>query len=441
MKGALFALVFLAATSSTIPKPVITATVPVTVNVPSSVTTPEQARPFFDAFSWQSFIALNWPAANPTTQRNVPLNPNDPNTFLNLSGRKTPVWMTWKQSWELFGQRPPTPWTSFSDPQPPCGGSTSGADTLVRSAKAGSYLDDVNQALSYPLIDQHLGYVFYEVRYNQAQYNFVFNNKYYLQSNLGKAEPVVMPMSKPYSVGAIMVKAAWKVMTKADDQSRYFVTNAQVYDPIAKQCSNLAVGLVGFHIAQKADGFAEWIWSTFEQVDNVPDPNVTKPPQGWSFNNGTNNPKTQGGWANRPNYKSPNLVPISQRTAVQVTRLNPIPVTPPGASTVDVNKVFQQALAKTPWRYYELVFTQWPTSGEQASFHTQGATVSPGVTATYEKNCGNPFPLYDVTNAALETYVQSRTDAFSAGGNSCMQCHYVAGAADFSWGLFRRAHP
>lgn len=434
MKAALVALV-LFATSSTIPKPVLTATMPVTVNVPSSVSSPEQARPFFDAFSWQSFIALNWPAANPNAQRNVPLNPNDPNTFLQFSGRKTPVWMTWKQSWELFQQNPPTPWSSFADPQPPCAG---GGETLVRSAKAGSYLDDVNQALSYPLIDQHLGYVFYEVRYNEAQYNFVFNNKYYLQSNLGKAEPVIMPMSKakPYAVGAIMVKAAWRVMTKADDQSRYFVTNAKVYDPIAKQCSTLPVGLVGFHVAQKADGFAEWIWSTFEQIDNVPDPNVPKPATGWSFNNGTNNPKTQGGWANRPGYKSPDLVPIGQRTAVQVTRLNGIP-----SSTAGTNKTFQAALAKTPWRYYELVFTQWPTSGAQKNFVPFGMTVSPGVTATYEKNSGNPFPLYNVTNTTLETYLQSQRDAFGAGGNSCMQCHYAAGAADFSWGLFRRAHP
>ena len=29
---------------------------------------------------------------------------------------------------------------------------------------------------------------------------------------------------------------------------------------------------------------------------------------------------------------------------------------------------FQAAVAKTPWRYYELVFTQWPTSGAQKNF-------------------------------------------------------------------------
>ena len=144
-----------------------------------------------------------------------------------------------------------------------------------------------------------------------------------------------------------------------------------MYDPIANQCSDLAVGLVGFHVAQKAAGFAEWIWSTFEQIDNVPDPNVPKPPTGWSLNNGTNNPKTQGGWANRPGYKSPDLVPIGQRTATQVTRLNAIP-----SSTVDTNKTFQTALAKTRWRYYQLVFTQWPTSGAQSVSDTKPSCVA-----------------------------------------------------------------
>src|SRR3954452_7241634 len=32
---------------------------PVVVNIAPGVTSPEQARPFFDDFSWRSFIALN----------------------------------------------------------------------------------------------------------------------------------------------------------------------------------------------------------------------------------------------------------------------------------------------------------------------------------------------------------------------------------------------
>ncbi|MES1244074.1 MAG: hypothetical protein ABUT39_20895, partial [Acidobacteriota bacterium] len=45
------------------PAPSFSGNIPLDVTIPSGVTTPEQARPFFDTFSWQSFVALNWPAA------------------------------------------------------------------------------------------------------------------------------------------------------------------------------------------------------------------------------------------------------------------------------------------------------------------------------------------------------------------------------------------
>ena len=40
-------------------------------------------RPFFDYFSWESFIALNWPASS---SRGVPNDPNNPSAFLNAGG-------------------------------------------------------------------------------------------------------------------------------------------------------------------------------------------------------------------------------------------------------------------------------------------------------------------------------------------------------------------
>src|SRR4029078_13734279 len=100
------------------------------------------------------------------------------------------------------------------------------------------------------------------------------------------------------------------------------------------------MGLVGFHIAQKTKEFPEWIWSTFEQVDNVPPKagNIQS-----SFNNGTGNPPTgTQGFANRPVYTSVGQLPKNP-TPTQVVRLNPIPTTPAGASTVDVNPAFHQA--------------------------------------------------------------------------------------------------
>ncbi len=45
------------------PEPQLTFTMPFEVPPrPPSMTDPTQERPWFDHFSWQSFIALNWPA-------------------------------------------------------------------------------------------------------------------------------------------------------------------------------------------------------------------------------------------------------------------------------------------------------------------------------------------------------------------------------------------
>ena len=208
---------------------------------------------------------------------------------------------------------------------------------------------------------------------------------------------------------------------------RYYVIQAQVYDPNQKTCTSQPMGLVGFHLVQKLQNFQEWIWSTFEQVDNVqPGPGAPKGTP-LSFNNGASQPPTIGGWANRPSAPVPPLLPPGQRSPVQVTRFNPI-----APSTAALNKTFQAALKKTVWRNYQLVATQWPT--DAASFKLfENAGV-------YPKDCGAAFPVNGVTNTAAETYFQSPSDAAGAGGNSCMSCHYRAGQADFSWSLKRGAH-
>lgn len=46
-----------------LPAPRLSPDIPPEVAFGPGVTSPETARPFFDYFSWQSFVALNWPAA------------------------------------------------------------------------------------------------------------------------------------------------------------------------------------------------------------------------------------------------------------------------------------------------------------------------------------------------------------------------------------------
>src|SRR6185503_10028948 len=79
---------------------------------------------------------------------------------------------------------------------------------------------------------------------------------------------------KTTTMGAMMIKAAWRDMTGVPqaDWNRYYVVNAQVYDPKTGQCAAKPAGLVGLHIVQKLDDFPEWVWSTFEQVDVLTTP-------------------------------------------------------------------------------------------------------------------------------------------------------------------------
>jgi hypothetical protein len=117
---------------------------------------------------------------------------------------------------------------------------------------------------------------------------------------------------------------------------------------------------------------------------------------------------------------------------VQVTRVNPVPNTPQGASTRDINAYYQQLLKGTVWQYYQLVVTQWPFN------FSDFVTMENG--GIYPQDAGGAFPVNGAVNTTMETYFQTQNDAAGAGGNSCMSCHYRAGKSDFSWGLDRRAH-
>ncbi|MDT5062520.1 MAG: hypothetical protein QOH63_2979 [Acidobacteriota bacterium] len=438
---------------SSVPSAVVSGNIPLAVPLPAQINTPVQIRPNFDYFSWQSFIALNWPAA--TTSRGVPNQPDNSDVFLKATPGTPVVWGTYKDSFELFGQKDqrPTPWDSNDIPINPCPNAPAGQKTLIFLTKGNTPLMQTSQAFSYPLIDQQNNYVYYDIRYDQAQYNFIRGQDndntswLYLLKNLAPKEnqqvPLQMPSSSPPgTLGSIMVKAAWRIKTDKDDPNRYYTTDAQIYNPQTKTCTQAPMLLVGLHIAHKVSPFNEWVWSTFEQVDNVPPDagmTTTPPPNGYSFNNGTSTPATPNGY----NYKPPQAPSVQQfgpqptptpLVPVQVTRINPIPDTPQGASTRDFNAYYQQLLKGTVWQYYQLVVTQWPFNPGLSSFKL---LQNGGV---YPQDAGAAFPVYGAVNTTMETYFQNQNDAAGAGGNSCMSCHYRAGQSDFSWGLNRRAH-
>src|ERR1041385_4684546 len=133
------------------PSPTISGNVPRQVVITSNPPTPQEARPFFDNFSWESFIALNWPAQ--PGARGVPDQPNNQSTFFNAPNGTPVVWGTYKDSFDLFGQKDqrPSPWDSPTSPVSPCPGGPTTQKTLIFTTKGDTPLMQTKQAFSFPL--------------------------------------------------------------------------------------------------------------------------------------------------------------------------------------------------------------------------------------------------------------------------------------------------
>ncbi|MFT7603838.1 MAG: hypothetical protein ACI8VT_001406 [Saprospiraceae bacterium] len=403
---------------------------------------PVNARPFFDIFSWEMFIALNWPVD--ANKRGVPLTPNEPNTFLSMTNSTPVVWTSYKNQFDLFGQedKRPSPWNSLKNEVNPLNSGKSPMHIFgtAKGAMIGGV--EIDEAFSFPLIDQSKNYTLFEMRYNETQYNFIRGKDrdstswFYFRKNLSNYlmdhnDSLEMPWSvaATNTYGALMVKAAWKELIDGEDESLYYVINQEVYDPISKSLKTKKLGLVGLHLVQKLDKFKRWIWSSFEHRNNVPGQGSQQP---YSYNDVTDTIPTKGGWANRPNTNK--VVKKDSRTPAQVTRYNEIPITPADSSTVVINEAYQKLLENTVWKNYQLVITQWPS--QDTSFAIYGNYPNKG----YPKFAGGAFPVDGCTNTVAETYFQDAADATGKGGNSCMSCHYQTSSTDFSWSLNVKAH-
>lgn len=433
--------------------PALSGSLPLDVTFSSAENlTPEQNRPFFDHFSWQTFIALNWPAAS--SNRGVAIHPDNPDSFrsVNRSGL-TPspvVWGTYREGFELFPPNDtpiPPAWNSSDPSYSPAGASHSGKRVFAMMTKGG-LLDEVNEAFGGPLIDQNRNYVRYEVRVNETEYEQVRTNKWYDKPTLEVDIAVAVKSSGNEGIqfknNSVELKAAWREMVEGDDTSRYYVVEGLIADQNGNY-QPAKMGLVGMHIMQKTELVPQWVWSTFEHVDNVTGVHP-------SFNNGSDAPaapltdsgneaagvdpttisqaqiKARG--YDREPIKVPPFIAETDRIPVQVTRIDPIPNTPnnpAGYSTQDLNKKYQSLVAGTVWEHYELISTQWPTNTKLPSPYNPDFDPP----TDYEpKLAGYPFPKHSA-NVTMETYFQK---------NSCMQCHYHAAAfgADYSWVMVNR---
>ena len=414
----------------------------------------------FYVFSWQEFYALNWPAKMGADhpERGVP---DTARQIDDLTGPR--VWETWKADYELFpeqthGPATPTPWPSWEVAgKPPC---SAGADVrlLPFVAKGESLIPaGVNQAMGGPLVDQNRYYVRYEVRVDQSEYDKIVQKSWFLRKNLHNypAPPNLLDASTQDAYGAIELKAAWRVI-KDDEpdavKSRYYTIKATLVDPKTGQCSPkpVTMGLVGLHIAHKTGNFAAWVWSTFEQVDNVPKDGTKTCPDslvGCSFYDGkTSNPAlTNWGFSPAGAYRPQppgTLQQDGKATPVQVVRLNKIP---DDAQKLNAEVHDLPGIKGTVWQYYQLVEAQW-----QSNFDPIKISNDRTAEDLYSRLAGVPTPDA-VANTSMESFYQGfkgpkpnpakNPMGIPAFGTSCLHCHYAAAQYDFSWMLADQPYP
>ncbi|BCQ65194.1 hypothetical protein PBOI14_69440 [Pseudomonas sp. Boi14] len=154
---------------------------------------PAAAQEAFDRYSWQMFVALNWPAQ--AGER------GQPDCSAALGSARQTVWQTYKNVNEIFlpqGQNP-GPWNTKLM-----------AKTLnlinIAGRKNNATAND-SQAVGGWLIDQSGNPTYYEIAANQVSYDYIVANQFYNADVVAKANSI----NFPNATGEI--KSSWRILT------------------------------------------------------------------------------------------------------------------------------------------------------------------------------------------------------------------------------------
>lgn len=423
----------------------------------------EEIRRMLNCFSWRTFIALNWPAEDGC--RGIP---NTSATFFD--GARARVWETWKQTYELFQPQNPS-WDpadqAWNAPQPPavCSEAADGRKVIYRGghkSPIGNPIDvdnEIGQAFATGfgiLTDQAGNLVRYEIRFNEDEFTFLRDTGWARTGSYSFGGPigvedadVQFPENTEGTTGqgAIEVKASWRELTSADDPSRYYAQEVVIFEAsddtnTEGTCRVARMGLIGFHISRKTANAPQWIWSTFEHIDNVPgvegggvdgyslfDPSCPEPfdcpgvglPVVDLENICCQNLELNGPLL-ESFFVSPTPIPN------QVTRLIPI-------AANEMNDRFLPLLSGSPFRFYRLIDTQGPLEARDPQGNENPRPCNPNLTFPIPpatQGCYDQFPMH-LRNTSMETYMATYGAGTEQTSNdSCMNCHGAAGL-DFSY--------
>jgi hypothetical protein len=369
----------------------------------------------FDDFSWQSFVALNWPLTDLSKPRPWE-DYADPDQIFNGAVLKNIRQTTAAQAKLTAAQ-------------------SQKVKILFRMAKrqllAGEHFSQFLEATEQPLIDRNLNFALYEEHVNPVWVTYVTQSACQnmtpptpcLNTNAGQTAFIKAGNSVDFpagfykddakglggSLGAMEIKAAWRILdpSKGDRLDRFYTRVADIYmdaehtvnhKPLVVK--NVTIGLVGFHINTYTTDGRGSVWSTFEQEDNAP-PQGKAEPRTYSFYNNAcsscplNTPPAKIG--TEQNYLWGTTAPYAQRYATsgqygtQVTIVNAF-----YPETEDTNARWHQLMPNTVWTHYRLIGSQW----------VNGEVPKQGIPPV-------------LANSTLETYVPQQS-------SSCITCHSSA---------------
>jgi hypothetical protein len=301
-------------------------------------------------------------------------------------------------------------------------------DLKPKGATANRSDDDPKQAGGGLLVDQDGQIVWYSTHMNDAYFQFVQQN--------GGAGYSKAANTLNFPVGAAVFKASWKVVPDGTTPTGFYTEKSAVPLLINKKGGGIAidpsgktrpvtVALVGLHVVGVTDNHPEFLWGTFEQVQNAPDlppnmqPNSSDPvsAQGFTFYKAN----TPANACNAPS-PAPSVDPAKQ-TVAPVTNVFRQFATGNAAPnrTADINAINSGAQGEmanmgtfkppqpkeTVWANYKLIGTLWLLAN------------------TLKPDDGNMVPegvgSVNLANATLETYFQGQ-------GVSCFLCHNTGGS-------------
>jgi hypothetical protein len=432
------------------------------------------AQRLFDIFAWQSFLALNWPAAAD----------GQADTGKTLADATTTrVWEFFVDASLVFQQdgAPPASWTQAVKATQAqrvlwMAGMSLGTPPPVAGKKGGfrhsTLLSESLQAFTGPMVDQAGHWVRYQVALNNVEFDYLVAHQLYNlegQAAFTAANQIEFPANVGSTRrGAMEIKMSWKQLTARDDASRYFVRRAKALR-LDGSTYEADFGLVGMHIAARTESSPTWIWATFEHVDNTAVNDLERDTQGRSLRPSFFNPDSPAKPVNVLAAK--NSAPVQQfdpatgkdsgaevftswdetRTTDPTQTLMVLPVP---KATAALNAQVQTLLAKSAsvFRYYQLIGTQWPAEPRFPAFpngvsvQADGRLLPASLESIVFKVPGKIVPVF-LVNTTMETFFQSgnqtagpvAADDRLPPGNvadparifsteSCSGCHFSAGS-------------